>query len=177
MLNRSPTALSEMIVGHIEGDLYSMKGPEELDFYLKRWRMDVQRMIVNATIGLTYKAFFDGGATPNPGDMKIGGYIEDPFGKRRIYTYSFEIGYGTNNEAEYYSLLHLCHIIVALEIYQVRITGDSKLVINQVNGIWKAKDQRMISLRDEVKDTLKNVTQWDLVHVLRKHNKQADALT
>ena len=175
LLNISPKALAKKIVDHIEGDLYVMKYAE-MDKLLNRWNIDIQKMIADASGGITYKAFFDGGATPNPGQMMIGGYIEEPFGAR-IYEYSYAIGYGTNNEAEYSSLLHLCGAIVSKDILKVRIHGDSSLVVNQVNGVYKAKDPRMVSFRDEVKEVLNQISDWNLVYIPRGQNTKADALT
>lgn len=175
MLNRSPEALAKKIVDHIEGDLYVIKYAE-IEKLLKRWTIDIQKIIADASCGVTYKAFFDGGATPNPGQMMIGGYIEEP-NKRRIYEYSYHIGYGTNNEAEYTSLLHLCNAIVSLQIFKVRIHGDSSLVVNQVNGVYKAKQPSMINLRDDVRRVLSKINEWNLVHIPRNQNKKADALT
>ena len=82
-----------------------------------------------------YEAYFDGSATPNPGARKIGGYILDPTSRKKVATYSQDLGYGTNNEAEYLSLYHLSMKIRDLGIKKVKIYGDSKLVVNQVNGV------------------------------------------
>ena len=120
-------------------------------------------------------AAFDGGATPNPGQMKIGGWIRDPNGKR-IYYYTEEIGHGTNNEAEYYSLIKLMEEIKRRGIQKIHIQGDSALVVNQVNGIWKAKDHRMKSLRDHVLKLSCGID-FNLEHVLRQFNSEADSLT
>jgi len=122
-----------------------------------------------------YTAAFDGGATPNPGQMKIGGFIK-LYGKN-IFRYSDSIGHGTNNIAEYASLLRLVKEAQKLDIQNIYIQGDSQLVINQVNGVWKAKDPRMKQYRDRVLATLKHIKQWELKHVLRNHNKEADSLT
>ena len=171
MLNISHGKLAEKIVGYLENEEICIN-----ELQLKRVKIDIQKMIVDASCGLTYKAFFDGGSTPNPGQMKIGGYIEEPNGKR-IYEYSTNIGYGTNNEAEYSSLLHVCKELVFREILQVRIHGDSSLVVNQVTGVYKAKHAKMVQLRDEVREVLKKVNQWEIVHIPRLQNKKADALT
>ena len=182
MLNRSPKALAGKIVDRIEGDLSNIKyvaktEEEQLKKMLNGWRLDIEGVIARASCGLNYKAYFDGGSTPNPGLMKIGGYIEEPH-MGVIYEYSEEIGYGTNNQAEYSSLLHLCKAIVDHDITKVTIYGDSSLVVNQVNGVFKAKEVNMIRLRDEVREVLSQVNGiWKLVHIPRAQNKQADHLT
>ncbi len=138
----------------------------------------VKVMIDEAIFGHAYMAYFDGGATPNPGDMKIGGYIRGPGTKRqRLYEYSEAIGYGTNNEAEYSSLIHLLKAINKHGIWKVRIHGDSSLIVKQVNGDNKARDSRMKAFRDQALELLKNVNEWTLIDIPRSQNKEADSLT
>ena len=55
---------------------------------------------------MKYTAYFDGSAKPNPGMMKIGGLVKDETGTIKG-EYSKELGHGTNNEAEYLSLIIL----------------------------------------------------------------------
>jgi len=122
-----------------------------------------------------YIGAFDGGSTPNPGDMKIGGFIK--LHDKTIFRYSDSIGYGTNNIAEYASLLKLVKKVRELGIENIYIQGDSQLVINQVNGLWKAKDPRMRQYRDRVIAVLKHIKKWEIKHVVRKYNAEADSLT
>jgi ribonuclease HI len=77
----------------------------------------------------------------------------------------------TNNEAEYETL------IVALEDllsklshdgqrpgeFSVEIRGDSRLVIDQVTGRWKARDPRMARYRDRVRNLLERFGKVRLV--------------
>jgi ribonuclease HI len=124
-----------------------------------------------------YKAFFDGSATPNPGHMHIGGYIQGKRKDERVCKYSVPMGLGTNNEAEYHSLIKLVHEITRKGINNVKIYGDSQLVVNQVNGVWKAKDARMKELRDRVRDGLSKIDNWTLTQIPRRRNRSADKLT
>ena len=123
-----------------------------------------------------YTAGFDGSAIPNPGQMKIGGWIDDPSGKR-IFEFMREIGDGTNNIAEYAALLTLLKEAERRGIKKINIIGDSQLIINQVNGEWKAKDLRMRQYKGRVLAILNKMQDWKLTHVVRKFNKQADNLT
>jgi hypothetical protein len=43
------------------------------------------------------------------------------------------------------------------------VRGDSALVIQQVLGAWKAKDERMRALRDETRGLLRRFARWRLV--------------
>jgi ribonuclease HI len=122
-----------------------------------------------------YIAAFDGGATPNPGQMKIGGFIK--LNGTNVFRYSDAIGHGTNNIAEYASLLRLVKQAKRLGVQDILIQGDSLLVINQVNRVWNAKDPRMKQYRNRVIAVLKHIPKWELKHVVRKYNTEADALT
>lgn len=119
---------------------------------------------------------FDGSAIPNPGDMKIGGWIKNPQGEQ-IFEFRRAIGEGTNNLAEYAALLTLVKEVQRRDIKEIKIKGDSQLIVNQVNGIWKAKDPRMYHYKNRVITILQTLDEWELIHVKRKFNKEADDLT
>jgi len=123
-----------------------------------------------------YKAFFDGGARPNPGTITIGGYIQDDKGKI-ITRYSKHLGHGTNNQAEYLSLLYLVTLLVENSIKNVKIYGDSQLAVKQINGEWKVKDLILKDYWDKIHDCLKLIPKWELSHVPREENQEADSLT
>jgi len=124
-----------------------------------------------------YEGFFDGSAKPNPGVMTIGGFIRRNPGSTTIHNYSQEIGYGTNNEAEYLSFIKLLNEIIKQNIQKIRLYGDSALVVNQVNRTWKAKDARMRTFRTESLLLLDRIQEWRLKHIKRGLNMEADALT
>jgi len=119
---------------------------------------------------------FDGSSVPNPGEMTIGGKITDKDGNT-VCTYSRSLGQGTNNIAEYLSLVELIQYAREKGIKNIIIRGDSQLVVNQVNGAWKAKDPKMKMLRNEVLASLQFFDRWKLEHVKREFNKEADNLT
>jgi len=122
-----------------------------------------------------YTAGFDGSAVPNPGEMKIGWWLKNPNGKV-LHSSSISLGYETNNEAEYKALISLLTVVKSLNIKNIKIQGDSALVVNQVNGKWKTKEPRMKVLCNECKKLLDGID-WNLTHVVRKYNSDADSLT
>ena len=123
-----------------------------------------------------YKAFFDGGAKPNPGIITIGGYIKDDKGGI-ISSYSQPLGHGTNNQAEYLSLLYLCKLLIEASVKNVKIYGDSQLVVKQINGEWKVKDIMLKDYWNKIQGHLKHIPKWELSHVPREENQEADDLT
>jgi ribonuclease HI len=124
---------------------------------------------------MTYKAFFDGSAQPNPGAKTIGVVIIKPDGTK-FCEFSKQTGFGTNNEAEYEALLEICHIVKDYNIKEINIMGDSMLVVNQVNGKWKCNKPNLIPLKNKVLYLLSG-TKFTLTHVPREQNTEADFLS
>ena len=68
----------------------------------------------------------------------------------------------TSNEAEYDTLIAgLSDLIQRLTEakqspteFSIEVRGDSTLVINQVSGVWKARDERMRARRNQVRELL-----------------------
>lgn len=103
-----------------------------------------------------YILTFDGGSRGNPG-WGYGSYaitrVQD--GAQRLERLTLGEPY-TNNEAEYDTLIaalrDLLHRIEEAgrrpEEFALEVRGDSALVLNQVQGRWKAKEPRMLERRD-----------------------------
>lgn len=121
-----------------------------------------------------FEGWFDGSSKPNPGEMKVGGYIQQD--GKTVYEFSKDLGHGTNNKAEYFALIHLCTGVAILGIKEIDIKGDSLLVVNQMNKSWKCKDANIKILRDKCIKLLDGV-KYTISHVPRGENKIADSLT
>jgi ribonuclease HI len=121
-----------------------------------------------------YELVFDGGSRGNPGPS-YGSYRlrKGKYKARKPVRLIFEEG--TNNEAEYQTLVRaLGDLLVELEregidpqSVHLTVMGDSKLVIHQVRGEWKAKNQRMRALRDEVMNLAKRFAAVEYEHQVR----------
>ena len=58
--------------------------------------------------------------------------------------HSFRLGFrASNNEAEYKALLARLRTVLGMGASDVEIYSDSRLVVNQVQGSFKAQDSRM----------------------------------
>ena len=116
---------------------------------------------------------FDGGSRGNPGPaygsfrVRGAGHAEALQETRRL-----RFGRGTNNEAEYWTLLEGLRWTLG-EIRRQRLTpgeldlnvqGDSLLVIRQLQGEWKARDARMRGLRDQAAEMLSRFGKVRLQH-------------
>jgi ribonuclease HI len=164
-LNLTPEKLAEKIVYHIWNELGALSGLGDIKFNMskqdkneqaKSWIEMTTRIIKEASNQRKYLGYFDGSAKPNPGEMTIGGYITNP-DRKKMYSYSISIGHGTNNVAEYKSLINLLKECVDRGIQRVLIRGDSQLVINQIDGAWSCYEPKMIELRDEALELISKI--------------------
>jgi ribonuclease HI len=125
-----------------------------------------------------YTAYFDGSAIPNPGQMKIGGYIKE--NGNVVASFSEEIGPGTNNQAEYLALIHLLDEALHLKIKRIQVFGDSEFVIKQVKGEYRVNRKKfphIAKLYDAAIDRVRQFNSIELSHVPREQNRAADRLT
>ena len=56
----------------------------------------------------------------------------------------------TNNEAEYMAMIKGVHVSLELNITYLDIYSDSELIVNQINGKYKVKNDRMKQLQSSV---------------------------
>jgi len=101
------------------------------------------------------KVFTDGGSKGNPGPSSIGGvgYIDG----KKIFDFKKSIGIATNNDAEYQALIEALEKIRSTNIEirnnsqnlnfknvkQIQFFSDSRLMVNQVKGLFKVKNGRI----------------------------------
>lgn len=120
--------------------------------------------------------FFDGAAIPNPGRMGIGAVlIKD--GKKLSSLSEKLHGIGTNNIAEYSALMAGIKMARERGFSELVIRGDSKLVINQVNGRWKVRNAKLKKLHYNIMIELKGLSGYEIKWVPREKNSIADSLS
>lgn len=128
------------------------------------------------------KIFTDGGARGNPGPAAIGFVVKDKSGKTLVRVGKY-IGEATNNVAEYQAVIEALKWLkqknqaINLTIYQIDFFLDSKLVVNQLNGLFKIKNAKLRNLIIEVRVLKREVDCPVYYHYLsREKNKEADSL-
>ena len=127
--------------------------------------------------------YTDGGSRGNPGEAAVGAVVKDE-NKQILKQISRRIGQTTNNVAEYTA------VVVALEwvkesvtmqqfnnLTMVRLFLDSKLVVNQLNGLFKMKDAKLRMLLLKARE-LEQAIGIPIVYSLipREQNWEADRL-
>ena len=82
----------------------------------------------------------------------------------------------TNNEVEYEALLKGLELAKSFGVEVVVVQEDSQLIINQVNEMCEAKEDRMKKYLSRVKQLVKKFKEASFVQLSREENMEADAL-
>lgn len=135
------------------------------------------------------KVFTDGGSKGNPGPSSIGGvgYCDG----KKVFEFKKAIGIATNNDAEYQALINALEEIRNSKhetrnnsqnsnfqnIKQVQFYSDSRLMVNQVKGLFKVKNGRIkeyiLTIRGLEQEINLPITYG---YVPREQNVEADTL-
>ncbi len=126
----------------------------------------------------TIRIFCDGGSRGNPGPAAIGAVVLDASHEppRVLTTVSETIGIATNNIAEYQALVSGLEAAAAFGARRVEVRADSQLLIRQLEGRYRVKNEGLRPLYQQAKKLLATYAEVDLQHVYREDNVEADAL-
>ena len=120
-------------------------------------------------------AHVDGGARGNPGPAGFGVAIEDHKGTK-IAELSEYLGRQTNNFAEYAGLIAALEYAIAHGYRGLRVISDSELMVRQIKGIYKVRNENLRPLYERAKSLIRKLDYFEIGHVLRGKNKDADRL-
>lgn len=117
--------------------------------------------------------YSDGGSRGNPGPSAFGFVIYDK--SKKLMEEGKFIGKQTNNVAEYMGVY--AGIIKAKELGATRldIILDSELIVRQLNGQYKIKNNNLKKIHKNILSELGEI-KWNVKHVKRDLNKEADAV-
>lgn len=128
---------------------------------------DMREAVNSATV------YVDGSSRGNPGAAGIGYYIVGEDGQLIKRGGEF-IGFATSRVAEYYALKEGVEQAIELGFKSVRFVSDSLMVVNQMNGIFKVKNDDILVVHNEIKELLKKFDVAVFTHVPRLQNAAAD---
>ena len=117
----------------------------------------------------------DGGSRGNPGPAAIAAVATDPGGDE-LTERAETIGDATNNVAEYRALMLGIQLAKDLGADEVEFVADSMLIVEQVRGNWKVKQDHLKPLRERAVRELAGFGAWSIRHVKRGDNERADEL-
>jgi ribonuclease HI len=123
--------------------------------------------------------YSDGGSRGNPGPAAFA-FVVYKAGKI-IYKNSKFLGKTTNNVAEYEGARHAVRWLKENEDkikgFKINIFLDSQLVVKQLTGEYKIKNQKLIPLAREIKGLEREIENKIIFHFIkREKNKVADGL-
>ena len=117
----------------------------------------------------------DGGARGNPGPAAYGYVLEAEDGTV-LAAHGEAIGVATNNVAEYRALVEGLRKAVELHVGELEVVSDSELVVHQMRGEWKIKNEALRALWAEAQDIAAGLGTVRYTAVRREHNELADRL-
>ncbi len=119
--------------------------------------------------------YIDGAAMPDRQGAGIGGVCYK--NEKKVFSFSNYIGNKTNNEAEYFALIDGLNHALEKELKIITIYSDSQLIVNQINGKYQVKNERMKICYQKAMNILSNFNRWTITHIPREKNKEADFLS
>lgn len=126
-----------------------------------------------------YIIFTDGGSRGNPGEAAYGFAVYN-HELKEIYREGKRIGLTTNNIAEYKGVIEALKWVennLKETCAVIKIHLDSLLVVSQLNGLYKVKNENMRNYFFTVKELEKNIKgKISYIAVPREKNKIADRL-
>ena len=117
----------------------------------------------------------DGASRGNPGDAGCGAMICEENGVV-VKELSRYLGQVTNNVAEYEALLMGLDALIELSRKRIRVQSDSQLLVRQLDGEYRVKDEKLKVLFQRAKTLLRQFDAYRILQVYREMNKLADKL-
>ena len=117
----------------------------------------------------------DGGARGNPGPAAFAYVLETDDGTI-LAAHGEAIGVATNNVAEYRALVEGLRKAAELQVDEVEVVSDSELLVKQMRGEYKVKNEALRTLSIEAAGLARQVGQVTYRAVRREHNELADRL-
>ncbi|MDQ4030264.1 MAG: ribonuclease HI family protein [Actinomycetota bacterium] len=124
---------------------------------------------------MTAKLFTDGGARGNPGPAAFAYVLEAEDGAV-LAAHGEAIGVATNNVAEYRALVEGLRKAGELGVTELEVVSDSELVVKQMRGEYRVKNEALRALSVEAARLARAVGGVRYTAVRREHNELADRL-
>ena len=118
--------------------------------------------------------YTDGASRNNPGESGAGVYIlQDGVPFEQIARY---LGTTTNNVAEYSAAIIGLEHAVKVGARRVSLFADSELLVKQINGQYKVKNEGLKLLHAKARELIARIGSVAVQYIPREQNKEADAL-
>jgi len=124
---------------------------------------------------LTINLYTDGACRGNPGQGGAGAVLIDEEGNV-FATRKTSLGLCTNNIAEYKALILGLEEALKRKCRRLNIFLDSELLVNQINGQYKVKNENLKIMMRDVRKLLSYLDSFTVSHIDRSQNRLADKL-
>ena len=125
---------------------------------------------------LRLRIHVDGGSRGNPGPAAAGYVIRDAADEQIVREAGIYLGEATNNVAEYRGLVAALQCAAQLSAGEVSVFSDSELMVRQMNGQYRVRNQGLRPLFAQAGDLAGGFERFHIQHVRREKNTRADAL-
>ncbi|VTS00036.1 ribonuclease HI family protein [Tuwongella immobilis] len=122
----------------------------------------------------TVTIHIDGASRGNPGPAAYAYVIAAP--GQPVYEAGIVMPKTTNNIAEYTALVEVLGKAAELGLDHLLIHSDSELMVKQMAGEYRVKNEDLKELYDEAVDIKRQFSDVRIVHVRREQNRRADEL-
>jgi ribonuclease HI len=119
--------------------------------------------------------YTDGASRGNPGQAGAGVVIMNGGGEVVKRTGKY-LGVTTNNVAEYEALILGLENASEMGGRTIAIFADSELMVKQVKGEYRVKNSGLVPLYRRVCTLLRGFEKYDITHIVRSKNGEADEL-
>lgn len=123
----------------------------------------------------TLTLYTDGAARGNPGPAGAGWVIKNDQGSVLAESCHY-LGELTNNQAEYRALLLALEEASKFGAETLQLFADSELMVKQIKGEYKVKNEGLRSLFRQAVLTLSKFRGYTIHYIPREKNSEADAL-
>jgi ribonuclease HI/deoxyadenosine/deoxycytidine kinase len=191
---RPETASARIIKRKRDGETIPLQYLQKCDDYHDAWLESSNKLVIDGNVDVeinnnitkewlervnlfidNYTLTFDGASRGNPGRCGAGYVIwknNEVFHEEKHYVSNNN----TNNFAEYSALLIGLVKCNALNIKKIIIKGDSNLVVKQIKKEYNIQSQNLIGLFNKVNDELSKFDEYEIYHIPREENSEADRL-
>lgn len=147
---------------------------QALSYFVAECQFSTSSPVEETQTPKPWTLFVDGSSTESLGGAGIILISPEGFKVQQVLKFSFPV---TNNMAEYEALIVGVKLALELGIQVLDIFGDSQLVVKQLNGEFKAHNDRMASYLELSRSLLQKVPSWRVTNIAREENQWADALS
>lgn len=118
--------------------------------------------------------YTDGASRNNPGEAGAGVVVKE--NGEKVESIARYLGTTTNNVAEYTAAIIGLEHAVGAGASSVKLFADSELLVKQLNGQYKVKNEGLKPLHAKAKELIARIGRVEVQYIPREHNKEADAL-